>query len=71
MQHQTTERGDSSMKIDEIKEIAKQHDIKAGKAKKGDLVRAIQQAEGNNPCFDSNSSRHCGQPACMWRGDCT
>jgi hypothetical protein len=59
------------MKIDEIKEIAKKHGIKAGKAKKGDLVRAIQQAEGNNPCFDTDSSGQCGQPACMWRGDCT
>ncbi len=30
------------MKLDEIKEIAKQHDIKAGKMKKAELVQAIQ-----------------------------
>jgi ABC-type transporter Mla MlaB component len=66
----TTEKGDSCMKNDEIKEIAKRHNIKVGKAKKSDLVRAIQQAEGNLPCFDSNSSDQCGQDACLWRGDC-
>ncbi len=59
------------MKIDEVRKIATQHGIKAGKAKKGDLVRAIQQAEGHIACFDSNSAAHCGQPACLWREDCT
>ena len=58
------------MKITEIKDIAKRHNIKVSKAKKSDLVRAIQQSEGNNPCFDSNSSGQCGQDACLWRDDC-
>lgn len=58
------------MKIDEIKAIAKQHHIKAGKATKSDLVRLIQQAEGNSPCFDSNRSKECGQNSCLWREDC-
>lgn len=59
------------MKIEEIKVIAKQHNIKVGKAKKSELIRAIQQAEGNLSCFDINSSDSCGQPACLWRGDCS
>ena len=59
------------MKIDDVRKIATQHGIKAGKAKKSDLVRAIQQAEGHQPCFDSDSSAHCGQPACLWREDCS
>jgi len=58
------------MKIDAIKEIAKKHQIKTGKSKKSDLVRAIQQAEGNTPCFDSNSAGQCGQHDCLWRKDC-
>lgn len=58
------------MKLEEIKEIAKQHQIKAGKAKKSDLVRAIQQVEGNQQCFNSNSSGECGQINCLWREDC-
>jgi lysyl-tRNA synthetase class II len=35
------------MKLEEIKEMAKQHNIKVGKLKKAELVRAIQDAEGN------------------------
>lgn len=58
------------MKIDEIKDIARQHDITIGKTKKSDLVRLIQQAEGNQQCFGTNNSGVCGQHACLWREDC-
>ena len=58
------------MKIDEIKKLAKKHNIAVGKARKSDLVRAIQQAEGNPPCFDTNYATDCGQNECLWREDC-
>lgn len=58
------------MKLSEIKEIAKQHHLKPGRANKGELIRAIQQAEGNSPCFDSNNTNECGQSRCLWREDC-
>lgn len=58
------------MKITEIKEIAKQHNLKTGKATKSQLVRSIQEVEGNELCFDSNFSEQCGQHACAWREDC-
>lgn len=58
------------MKIDEIKEIAKKHDIKTGKLKKAELVRAIQLAEGNNACFENSQASECGQAECLWRADC-
>ena len=58
------------MRLDEIKKIARQHQIIPGKVKKSDLVRAIQQAEGNLDCFDSNISGQCGQATCLWREDC-
>lgn len=58
------------MKLEEIKEIAKQHNIKVGKLKKADLIRAIQLAEGNEVCFESGKSADCGQPDCLWRSDC-
>ncbi|HEY4743448.1 MAG TPA: Rho termination factor N-terminal domain-containing protein [Desulfuromonadaceae bacterium] len=58
------------MKLEEIKEIAKQHGIKAGKMKKAELVRSIQQAEGNTPCFATGASLTCGQGSCLWREDC-
>lgn len=58
------------MKLDEIKKIASLHNIKSGKAKKSELVRAIQQAEGNEPCFDSGKAARCGQDGCLWREEC-
>jgi hypothetical protein len=58
------------MKIYEIKDIAKRHHITVGKAKKSELIRAIQQAEGNRQCFNTNCSKECGQYTCLWKEDC-
>ena len=58
------------MKITEIKEIARQHNIKVAKATKNELVRSIQEAEGNQQCFASNLSEECDQHSCAWREDC-
>jgi hypothetical protein len=58
------------MKLEEIKEIAKQYDIKTGKLKKVDLVRAIQQAENNEVCFETGLANNCGQDTCLWREVC-
>lgn len=58
------------MKVTEIKEIAKRHNLKVGRATKSELVRCIQQAEGNQQCFDDNISAQCGQHSCLWREDC-
>ena len=58
------------MKIDAVKKIAEQHQLKTGKAKKDELIRAIQQAEGNSACFGTNSKNTCGQLSCLWREDC-
>ncbi|MFA4944959.1 MAG: hypothetical protein WC789_09700 [Lentisphaeria bacterium] len=38
-------------------------------AKKVDVIRAIQVAEGNSPCFGKDGAT-CGQLACCWRSDC-
>lgn len=58
------------MKLDEIKEIAKEHGIKVGKMKKSELIRCIQQAEGNEQCFETGKADVCGQAGCLWREDC-
>lgn len=58
------------MKVDDIREIAKKHDLKPGKMKKADLVRAIQEAEKNTPCFETGTAMVCGQNHCRWREDC-
>ena len=59
------------MKLEEIKDIAKQHNIKVGKLKKAELVRAIQSAEENDACFGTGRVSECGQGECLWRADCT
>ncbi len=58
------------MNLDEIREIAKGHGIKAGKTKKSELVRLIQQAEGNPQCFNGDYAKECGEQNCLWRGEC-
>ena len=58
------------MKLEEIREIAKQHDIKVGKLKKAELGRAIQSAERNDACFETGRASECGQAGCLWRADC-
>ena len=58
------------MRMDEIKEIAKRQDIKTGKMKKADLIKAIQVAEGNYPCFEVGKLEDCEQKECLWREDC-
>jgi hypothetical protein len=58
------------MKLEEIKVIAKKHDIKVGKQKKAELVRAIQGAEKNDACFETGQASECGQEGCLWRPDC-
>lgn len=58
------------MKTEEIKEIAKQRGVKTGKMKKDEIIRAIQEAEGNPTCFDTGKATGCGQADCLWREDC-
>ena len=62
--------GKRTMKIDEIRVIAKRMDVKTGKMKKGEIIRAIQEAEENLICFDTAKADACGQARCLWRDDC-
>lgn len=62
--------GGCGMKLSEIIEIAKQHQIRTARMKKAELVCAIQLAEGNEPCFASGKASVCGQEMCLWREDC-
>ena len=58
------------MKMNDIKEIARQRGINPAKMKKIDLIRAIQQDEGNPDCCSTGIKEECGQDACLWRDDC-
>jgi hypothetical protein len=58
------------MKMNDIKEIARQRGINPAKMKKVDLIRAIQADEGNNACCSTGVKNECGQDECLWRDDC-
>lgn len=58
------------MQMQQIRTIAKEHGIKAGKITKANLIREIQQVEGNHVCFATPASNACEQMACLWRKDC-
>jgi hypothetical protein len=57
------------MKMQEIRQRAKLLGLKLGKKRKADLIRTIQAAEGNFPCFQTGSEA-CDQSGCSWREDC-
>jgi len=59
------------MQIEEIKQKAKAAGLKvpAGKVKKLELIRRIQAAEGNFPCFGT-SDGYCDQTGCCFAPDC-
>ncbi len=57
------------MKMEEIRRIAKAMGLKAGNLNKLELVRAIQRAEGNFPCY-ATRGHECDQINCLWREDC-
>ena len=59
------------MKIQDIRDIAKEHGVKTSRMSKVALVRAIQKVEGNFDCFASAIDGDCDQLACRWRVDCT
>ena len=58
------------MTVKEIQGIARKMGLKTNKMKKADMVRSIQTAEGNSPCFQTGAANSCGQDNCMWRTDC-
>ena len=58
-----------SMKMAQIKEKAIALGVNPGKMKKTELIRAIQQAEGNNTCY-GYSNGQCQNAVCCFFTDC-
>lgn len=58
------------MKMTDIRDIAKGLGIKTSRMSKINLVRQIQQSEGNFGCFHTAESGECDQGTCFWRDDC-
>lgn len=57
------------MKMTDIQKRAKGMGLKPGKVKKAELIRLIQEQEGNFSCFQT-AQDSCDQTECCWRGDC-
>lgn len=56
-------------KLKEIQAMAKKLGLrKTAGMNKSDLIRAVQVAEGNSPCYERISD--CGQTDCLFRADC-
>ena len=58
------------MKLQEIRAIAKQHQINSSGLSKNELIHEIQRQEGNFDCFGSACNGECDQMGCLWRDDC-
>jgi hypothetical protein len=57
------------MNLKEIKVKAKELGILPKRLKKAELIREIQKAENNYPCFGLSSDT-CDQTNCLWHKDC-
>lgn len=58
------------MKIQRVREIAREHGLQPGKAEKEELIKEIQRKEGNFDCFATACDGMCDQTGCLWREDC-
>jgi len=59
------------MKMAEIRERAGVLGLTGtGRLRKAELIRSIQQAEGNSPCFGVEWRNRCAEMFCCWRDDC-
>ncbi len=57
------------MKVTEIRNMARYLGLKNyARLNKGDLIRAVQVAEGNSPCYQQIYD--CRVEDCLWRPDC-
>ena len=58
------------MNVQELRTLAKQHQIDAAGLSRKEIIHKLQRQEGNFDCFATASDGECDQPDCMWREDC-
>ena len=57
------------MTLKDIRVKARELQVKNySRMRKDDLIRAIQEKEGNAPCYQNIND--CGESHCLWRPDC-
>ena len=60
-----------TIKMSYLRQVVKKMGVKIPfKITKCELIRTIQKAEGNTPCFGTAGDGVCDQTACCWRVDC-
>jgi hypothetical protein len=57
------------MNWNDVKKKAVALGVQPGKMKKPELIRAIQTAEGNTPCY-GEARTDCPYTDCCWLADC-
>jgi len=58
------------MKFNDIRKMAKSMGINTYRMKKVDIIHAIQMAENNIECYDTERVEYCSEDSCLWRDDC-
>lgn len=59
------------MRLSAVEKIAKSKGIKnTWKFTKPELIKTIQETEGNTSCFASINRKNCAEINCCWRSDC-
>lgn len=58
------------MKLQDIRNKAREMGFNPNRMNKTDLVRAIQRHENNIECYATDRVQHCGELGCLWRTDC-
>lgn len=56
--------------MQEIRNVAKSLGLKTSRQSKLNLIRQIQNAEGNVECFATAQEGNCDRTDCAWRDDC-
>jgi hypothetical protein len=64
-----TRTAEKRMTMPEMRMKAKALGLTPGKAKKAELIQAIQTAEGSTPCFGRSDGR-CSYTDCCFMKDC-
>ena len=57
------------MKMVDVQKMAKGMGMKPGKMRKAELIKTIQEKEGNFVCYQTTQG-NCDQTDCCWRDDC-
>lgn len=59
------------MNLSEVRERCRRVGLPGvARLRKGEAIRALQRAEGNQDCFGADWRFECGQLNCCWRADC-